>query len=62
MSVVRLAVDLPSEGLVAGAIGVVVDEFTEPTQTFEVDFSNDEGECNAQSALKPEQIAKPFNT
>ncbi|ATE71066.1 DUF4926 domain-containing protein [Lysobacter capsici] len=38
MRVVRLAVDLPSEGLVAGAIGVVVDEFTEPTQTFEVNF------------------------
>lgn len=60
--IVRLAVDLPREGLVAGAIGVVADEFTEPTQAFESEFANDKGECIAQLALTPEQISRPFNT
>jgi hypothetical protein len=59
---VRLVVDLPSEGLTAGAIGVVVEEFTQPTQAFEVEFINDKGDCIAQLALTPEQISRPLKT
>lgn len=58
--IVRLLVDRPDEGIVAGAIGVVVDEFTEPIQAFEVEFTNDQGECIAQLALTPEQLSRPF--
>lgn len=55
---VRLVVDLPSEGLARGAVGVVVAEFTEPTQAYEIEFANAEGETIAQLALLPDQIAR----
>ncbi len=55
--VVRLVVDVPNEGLAMNSIGVVVAEFKEPLEAYEVEFANDAGETVAQLALLPEQIA-----
>ena len=56
--VVVLQVDLPVEGLDKGAIGVVIAEFSEPNEAYEIEFLDDEGEMLAQLALLPDQLAK----
>ncbi|MBN8813624.1 MULTISPECIES: DUF4926 domain-containing protein [unclassified Sphingomonas] len=53
---VRLTEMLPNDGLLQGAIGVVVAEFSEPNEAYEVEFSNDEGVTVAQVALLPDQF------
>lgn len=54
--VVRLAVDLPDEGLQAGAIGTVVEIFDTPQRAYEVEFADDSGATIAQLALEPGQL------
>jgi hypothetical protein len=51
--VVELAVDLPDDGLRAGAIGTIVDEYPE---SYEVEFADDDGRTIALTALRPEQL------
>ena len=53
---VRLTESLPQEYLAAGAIGVVVAEFTEPEEAYEIEFNNEHGETIAQIALRPTQF------
>jgi hypothetical protein len=53
---VRLAVDLPEEGLVAGAIGTVLDVFTDPALAYEVEFADSDGRTLAELALLPSQL------
>jgi hypothetical protein len=54
--VVRLTVDLPEEGLRAGSLGAIVLEFDQPTEAYEVEFTDDQGHTVATRALTPEQF------
>lgn len=53
--VVELAVDLPDEGLRAGAIGAIVDEYAD-SASFEVEFTDDDGRTVALTALRADQL------
>ncbi len=54
LDVVALLVDLPEHGLVRGQVGTVVE--TVGRETYEVEFSNDQGRTYAQLALQREQL------
>lgn len=51
--VVELTVDLPEDGLKAGAVGTIVDEYPD---AFEVEFNDDEGGLLALTAVKADQL------
>ncbi|WP_433271629.1 DUF4926 domain-containing protein [Actinosynnema sp. CS-041913] len=53
--VVELAVDLPEDGLSAGAIGTIVDEYPDSGK-YEVEFADDNGRTIALTALRSDQI------
>jgi hypothetical protein len=53
---VRLLVDLPEEGLAAGAIGAVVHVFDKPNLAYEVEFTDGNGRTIAQIPLPPDQL------
>ncbi|MBM2622953.1 DUF4926 domain-containing protein [Actinoplanes sp. LDG1-06] len=53
---VRLLVDLPSEGLEAGAVGAVVHIFDRPRVAYEVEFTDDDGRTIAQVPLTADQV------
>ncbi|MES2740820.1 MAG: DUF4926 domain-containing protein [Pseudomonadota bacterium] len=55
---VKLINDMPSESLTKGVVGVVVAEFSEPDEAYEVEFCNESGETIAQVALSSKQIEK----
>ena len=55
---VTLLSDLPSEGLRAGAIGVVLMIFESPELAYEVEFCDDDGRTIAEVALRAEQIER----
>jgi hypothetical protein len=55
---VRLMVDLPDEGLSAGAVGAVVHVFEEPSLAYEVEFADEHGRTIAQLPLTAGQIQK----
>ena len=54
---VRLLVDLPEEGLAAGAIGAVVHVFEGPDPAYEVEFADGNGRTIAQIPLTADRIA-----
>jgi hypothetical protein len=56
--VVRLMVDLPDEGLSAGAVGAVVHVFENPSLAYEVEFADEDCRTIAQLPLTPGQIQK----
>jgi len=53
--VVELAVDVPADGLVAGAVGTIVDEYA-GTDSYEVEFTDDDGTTIALTALRADQL------
>ena len=53
---VRLVIDLPDEGLTAGAVGAVVHVFDHPGRAYEVEFSDENGRTIAQLPLTSEQV------
>jgi len=53
---VRLTEALPAEALNEGALGVVVAEFSEPDEAYEIEFCDEDGITIAQVALKPGQF------
>jgi tetratricopeptide (TPR) repeat protein len=55
--VVELAIDLPTPGLKAGTRGVVVEAYTEPTEAYDVEFEDENGEFVDIATVRPEQIA-----
>jgi hypothetical protein len=55
---VRLTVDLPAEGLSAGAVGAVVHVFENPNLAYEIEFADENGRTIAQLPLTPDQIQK----
>ena len=55
-SVVALLEDLPSEGLVRGQVGTVVETCT--PGIYEVEFCDDSGRAYAMVALKAEQLMR----
>lgn len=55
---VVLQIGIPNEGLKAGAVGVVVAEFSEPSEAYEIEFVDDDGDFLAQLALLPGQLSK----
>nr|WP_221376402.1 DUF4926 domain-containing protein [Actinoplanes polyasparticus] len=59
---VRLLVDLPGEGLKAGAVGAVVHVFERPNVAYEVEFTDPDGRTIAQVPLTVDQaqsVASP---
>jgi Domain of unknown function (DUF4926) len=55
LDVVELAVDIPEYGLVSGATGTIVDEYSDPVG-YEVEFVDDGGQTVALVPLRPEQL------
>ena len=55
-SVVALVEDLPTEGLVRGQVGTVVEKWA--PGIFEVEFSDESGGAYAMVALKAEQLMR----
>jgi len=53
---VRLLQALPDESLPEGAIGVVVEEYSQPEEAYGVEFCNEDGATVAQMALRPAQL------
>ncbi|WP_295886621.1 DUF4926 domain-containing protein [uncultured Thiohalocapsa sp.] len=53
-AVVALTPDLPEHGLLAGQVGTVMDTLGE--DTFEVEFSDDEGRAYAMAAVPAERL------
>ncbi|WP_179883720.1 DUF4926 domain-containing protein [Bradyrhizobium diazoefficiens] len=53
---IRLTEALPNEALPKDAIGVVVAEFSQPDEAYEVEFSDENGVTTAQVALRPDQF------
>jgi Domain of unknown function (DUF4926) len=53
---VALTVDMPEHGLRPGAIGAVVDVYSEPNVAYEVEFCNSFGRTRAMLPLTPEQL------
>jgi hypothetical protein len=53
--VVELVVDLPEDGLMAGTIGTIVDEYPDSGE-YEVEFADKNGRTVALTTLRPEQI------
>lgn len=56
--VVEILIDLPSENLKKGELGVVVMVFSEPVEAYEVEFCDANGETIAQVVLESEQLTK----
>ena len=56
LDVVALTVDVPTEGLTAGNVGVIVHVY-DPT-TFEVEFVDEQGRTYALTTLRTEQFLK----
>ncbi|HIE5098464.1 TPA: DUF4926 domain-containing protein [Stenotrophomonas maltophilia] len=53
---VRLLEDVPSASICRGSLGVVVAVFSEPAETYEVEFCDGDGTSIAQIALRPAQF------
>lgn len=53
---VKLLQALPDADLPAGAIGVVVAEFTQPEEAYEVEFCDETGATVAEVPLRPGQF------
>jgi hypothetical protein len=49
---VRLLEAIPEESLFKGAIGVVIAEFTEPEEAYEIEFCGESGETLVELALQ----------
>ena len=54
LDVVALLEDAPAHGLVRGQVGTVVERLDD--ETFEVEFSDDEGRTYAEAALRAEAL------
>ncbi|MGA2600247.1 MAG: DUF4926 domain-containing protein [Bryobacteraceae bacterium] len=55
-SVVALLEDLPTEGLIRGQVGTVVENWT--PGVYKVEFCDDNGRAYAMVALKTEQLMR----
>jgi hypothetical protein len=53
--VVELSVDRPEDGLLAGAVGTIVDEYPD-SGDFEVEFNDDEGGLVALTSVPGGQL------
>ena len=54
--VVALTVDLPEEGLKAGAEGTIIEVYERPGLAYEVEFSNEDGATIATVALPADRL------
>jgi hypothetical protein len=54
--VVVLVGDIPDQGLTKGQIGTIVDIYTTPSLSYEVEFCDKQGRTVALLALDPEQL------
>ena len=59
LDVVALLTDLPDHGLVRGQVGTIVE--TLPSDTFAVEFSDDEGHTYALLPLHREQLMRLYH-
>ena len=53
---VRLRKDLLEHGLRSGAVGAIVAVFDNPSQAYEVEFTDEQGRTIAELALREEQL------
>jgi hypothetical protein len=53
---VRLTRDLPEQGLSAGRVGAVVEEYETPSEAYEVEFLDEEGYTVAVCTLTPDEF------
>ncbi|MEV6965387.1 DUF4926 domain-containing protein [Hamadaea sp. NPDC051192] len=53
---VRLRADRPQDGLSAGAVGAVVDVYTEPAAAYEVEFTDADGRTLALITVAPDEV------
>ncbi len=63
LDVVALLEDVPAEGLRRGEVGTVVEIFSgqaDLPEAYLIEFSGDDGEAYAFSALRPEQLMKLY--
>lgn len=56
LDVIKLAVDIPEEGLKKGMVGAIVMIFTQPYEAYMVEFCDNEGRTIAMPTLKPDQL------
>ena len=56
LDVVALVVDLPEQGLDAGAEGTIVHVFHRPRLAYEVEFADGDGATIAMTTLTPDQV------
>jgi hypothetical protein len=56
LDVVVLLVDLPEQGLKAGAAGTVVHVFHRPRLAYEIEFVDEDGATIALTPLTPDQV------
>ncbi len=54
LDIVALTADVPQCGLVCGHVGTIVESLE--GDTYEVEFSDDQGKTYAQAPLKPSQL------
>lgn len=55
--VIHLIEKIPGESLAVGAIGVIVEEFSEPHEAYEAEFCDENGATIAQIVLRSHQFA-----
>ncbi len=53
---VRLKIDVPEQGLLRGAVGVIVFVFDTPRRAYEVEFADAEGRTIAELALREDDL------
>ena len=54
--VVKLLVDRPDDGVMAGELGAVLCVFDFPNEAYEVEFVGEDGTPKAQLALQPSEL------
>ena len=55
--VVRLLADRPQDGLAAGAVGAIVQIYTDPQPGYEVEFADPDGRTLALITVAPDEVA-----
>jgi hypothetical protein len=62
LETVVAAVNIPDHEILAGDLGAIVEVYTNPTPTYEVEFVNAAGSTQALLTLAPDQIRQIVST
>ena len=60
--VVRLKMPAPEHGLAGDVLGTIAEEYAAPTEAYEVEFADNDGETIAMFSLTPDkfEVVVPF--